>query len=138
MTASPSVIAALDARYRIAVILTIAFVASAVLYVVVAEILRQVVAWKAVLPAEHHDVVRAAVAGLAIVDVALIGLVRGRMLSAPVPAGTADARLQRLHVAAVATGAMAEVPALLGFFLFLLTASAVDSMAWSRCRCWPR
>ncbi len=110
----------LERSYRPALIVAIAILASLVVYIVLALLL------KASRPFHHPlvstqslPVIRLAFYGLSILQVIVIRLMRGFFFR-PTPGLDPAALGRRLMMVSILTSAFSEVPALLGFVLFLL------------------
>ena len=119
----------LEAAYRIAVIICGAMAASTVLYaLVVAVISVSLAPFEGFAPSAQPSILRATLWTIALVEAGLIGLVR-RALLARSRSEDAAAQARRLITTAVVTAALAEVPAILGLVLFMLSGYRVDFYA---------
>ena len=111
----------LETAYRIAVIICGAMAASTVLYaLVVAVISVSQAPFEGFAPGFQPSILRTALWTYAVIDAGLIGLVRRALLARSRSEGTAG-QARRLITTAVVTAAFAEVPAVLGLVLFMLS-----------------
>ena len=121
--------AGLETAYRIAAIICGAMVASTVLYALVVEVISVFQApFEGFGPSTQPSILRTALWTLGIVEAGLIGLVRRALLARSRSEGAA-AQARRLISTAVVTAALAEVPAILGLVLFMLSGLRGDFYA---------
>jgi len=111
----------LETAYRIATIICGAMAASTVLYaLVVAVISASQAPFEGFAPSFQPSILRTALWTLAIVDAGLIGLVRRALVARSRSEGAAG-QARRLITTAVVTAALAELPAIIGLVLFMLS-----------------
>jgi hypothetical protein len=121
--------AGLETAYRIAAIICGAMAASTVLYALVVVVISVSQApFEGFAPRFQPSILRTALWTMAVVDAGLVGLVR-RALVARSRSEDAGAQARRLISAAVATAALAEMPAILGLVLFMLSGLRGDFYA---------
>jgi len=119
----------LETAYRIAAIICGAMAASTVLYALVVAVISVFQApFEGFAPGAQPSILRTALWTLAIVEAGLIGLVRRALLARSRAEGAA-AQARRLITTAVVTAALAEVPAILGLVLFMLSGLRGDFYA---------
>lgn len=119
----------IETAYRNAAIICGAMAASTVLYaLVVAVISVSQAPFEGFAPSAQPSILRTALWTMALVEAALIGLVRRALLARSRSEGAA-AQARRLITTAVVTAALAEVPAILGLVLFMLSGLRGDFYA---------
>lgn len=119
----------LETAYRIAVIICGAMAASTVLYaLVVAVISVSQAPFEGFAPSAQPSILRTTLWMMALVEAGVIGLVRRALLARSRVEGAA-AQARRLITTAVVTAALAEVPAILGLVLFMLSGLSGDFYA---------
>ena len=121
--------AGLEAAYRIAAIICGAMAASTALYALVVAVISIFQApFEGFAPSTQPSILRTALWAIALVEAGLIGLVRRALLARSRSEGAA-AQARRLVTTAVVTAALAEVPAILGLVLFMLSGLRGDFYA---------
>jgi len=119
----------LETAYRNAAIVCGAMAASTVLYALVVEVISVYQApFEGFAPGAQPSILRSALWTMALVEAGLIGLVRRALLARSRAEGAA-AQARRLITTAVVTAALAEVPAILGLVLFMLSGLRGDFYA---------
>jgi len=118
-----------EAAYRNAAIICGAMAASTVLYALVVTVISVSQApFEGFAPSAQPSILRTALWTLALVEAGLIGLVRRALLARSRGEGAA-AQARRLITTSVVTAAFAEVPAILGLVLFMLSGLRADFYA---------
>ena len=121
--------AGLETAYRTAAIVCGAMAASTVLYALVVAVISVTQApFEGFAPGAQPSILRTALWTLAIIEAGLIGLVRRALLARSRSEGAAG-QARRLITTAVVTAALAEVPAILGLVLFMLSGLGGDFYA---------
>lgn len=112
-----------NAAYRVAIIISVSMIVSLGIYAAVVEFLSA----RGGLgePVAAVDIVRYAVVGLAVALLLIVRVVRGALLQKSARDDLASL-LGRLIRSAIVTGALCEVPGVLGLVLFFLTAQTAD------------
>jgi len=119
----------LETTYRDATIICGAMAASTVLYALVVAVISVYQApFEGFAPGAQASILRSALWAMALVEAGLIGLVRRALLARSRAEGAA-AQARRLITTAVVTAALAEVPAILGLVLFMLSGLRGDFYA---------
>ena len=119
----------LETAYRIATIICGAMAASTVLYALVVTVISVSQApFEGFAPSAQPSTLRTTLWAVALVEAGLIGLARRSLLARSRSEGAA-AQGRRLITAAVVTAALAEVPAILGLALFMLSGLRGDFYA---------
>lgn len=121
--------AGLETAYRIAAIICGAMAASTVLYALVVVAISVTQApFEGFAPRFQPSILRTALWTMAVIDAGMVGLVRRVLLARSRSEDTA-AQARRLVSAAVVTAALAEMPAILGLVLFMLSGLGGDFYA---------
>lgn len=119
----------LETAYKIATIICGAMAASTVLYALVVVLIGVSQApFEGFAPRFQPSILRTALWTMAVVDAGMVGLVR-RVLLARSRSEDGAAQARRLISAAVVTAGLAEMPAILGLVLFMLSGLRGDFYA---------
>jgi hypothetical protein len=112
--------------FRLTVIANAAIIASLFILWVVVEIIKSGLnSFRGFSLMPHGQLMRYVFYSLAIIVVILVRVL-GRVLVRPRPGESHQALIQKLSRAAICTSSLAEIPALLGFVLFLLLGVSRD------------
>lgn len=121
--------AGLEIAYRNAAIVCGAMAASTLLYALVVAVISVLQApFEGFAPTMQPSIFRSTLWTIALVEAGLIGLVRRALLARPRAEGGAE-QVRRLITTAVVGAALAEVPAILGLILFMLSGLRGDFYA---------
>lgn len=112
--------------YHVAVMVNAAVIGTLILYAVLIEVLRgQLAPFQGLSESSHANLLRYALYGVAAINIFIVRLLRRGLLRKPASDKLEFFRLKLLRTSII-TAAFCEVPAVLGFCLFLLIGSVRD------------
>lgn len=118
--------AGLKKTYNVTFIVNVAIIGTLILYAVVIEILRrQMAPFQGLTGISNVSLLRYLLYGIAVINIFLIRIMRRLLLRKPISEEFNLLRLKLLQTSLV-TAALCEIPAILGFILYLLTGSIRD------------